>query len=265
MHTYQKSFTEVKELNFEELLTFMENMTIINREYAENLLPAFERRVLDLRSDLKTPEQLSSLIRILTKLDSQSDDIWSILTTVCLSCFLSIKDPYIKSDIIRGFGRAKRGNNQVWDFFVSDYLKQKGLHMNNKHLVLKTAFTRASIEERLNSLDLLKMMPWSTLLTKLNKSEWSAFDSETLDDLIYMRDLDEFKDNQQAVDKLIFGQVHVLSPFLASYHSNIFGDYANNAEFDKGSDIVQRKEIKMQQEKEYALEENSTLELSPHV
>ena len=91
-----------------------------------------------MRADVRDMRILSTYAHVFAELRYDSDTFWEFLTDIVSNNFAGLPWPE-KVDIMRSYSRAKRGSNELWNYFIDNSLIEKGIDDLERDIAL-TAF-----------------------------------------------------------------------------------------------------------------------------
>lgn len=170
LNTFSKEIVnEIKETGIEGLLRILaciSNLREDDKKLFQHALPCIERRIYELETELVHPSMLIDIMEGISILNYQSDSLWKLLTDVIVANSRSLSE-FEKERVIRSMSRAQRGNDELWDKWIYDVMKDIGKEKETR-IDRLSMLVRCVIENRLELLEnRYKSMLTSQHLSKL--------------------------------------------------------------------------------------------------
>lgn len=215
--TTSSAMSEIREMSANQLgLLLSKMLTYSSRPQLKRLLPAFERRLFDVRSDIRDMRILSTFALVFGELKYESDNFWEFLTDIVASNFVGLSWPE-KVEIMRGFSRAKRGSNELWQHFISHSLAETGIDNLERDIALTCFIAEAEIPAEFVGTDRLDTSHLASIIQQvLDRDSETYVSSANTEDLAYLILFHPWTSNDEAQ---IFENLLRNSIQLANIHS----------------------------------------------
>lgn len=135
----QNAEKNIKEADVQTLILTLTNVIIGgDKSRIKALLPAIERRLFDLRSELTELNDICSFISYFGYANSQNDNLWNFFIKIIVRSVDAMTPEHL-GDCICGLAHAQRGSNQLWTYLLSHFKSKIGdASLDTKVLVIKS-------------------------------------------------------------------------------------------------------------------------------
>lgn len=191
--TTASAMSEVREMSANQLgLLLAKLFAFASRPQLKKLLPAFERRyarltrLFDVRADVKDMRILTTFALVFGELHYESDSFWEFLTDIVASNFAGLAWPE-KVETMRAYSRAKRGSNELWQFFIENSLAETGIDQLERDIALTCFAGEAELPRDIVPSDSLDTSHLAAAVQKTLQRDSEAYvGSSNCEDLAYL-------------------------------------------------------------------------------
>lgn len=181
------AMSEIREMSANQLGLLLAKMfTFANRPQMKKLLPAFERRLFDVRGSIKDMRILVTFAQVFADLRHDSDHFWEFLTDIVASNFVGLSWAE-KVELMRAFSRARRGSNELWGHFLFYASIEKGIDELERNIALTSFIAELEIPEEFcpkGKFDISQLA--SQIKTRLDSDPEFYVGSANCEDLAYL-------------------------------------------------------------------------------
>lgn len=185
--TVSSAMSEIREMSANQLGLLLTKMfAFAKRPMLKKLLPAFERRLFDVRSDIRDMKILTTFGLVFAELKYESDNFWEFFTSIVASNFIGLSWPE-KVEVMRSFSRAKRGSNELWEFFINNSVVETGIDNLEREIALTCFVGEVELPTEFYPIGRLDTSSLASIIQKLLSRDPEMYvSSANSEDLAYL-------------------------------------------------------------------------------